>query len=313
MKTPKFLWLLPFLFLLGCVRSERGYDHIRYYQLQKDGVFLNYYYLPSSEEGGDKRLFVFFDGSSKQSVLGRKSTTKVSYGLPAYIRMSLRSSDDLVVMDQVSTQPWEDISTNNNVVALNTFKNKTELYSAALDEFLVQHPGYNSVYLIGYSEGGMVLPGVYSLLQERSRVSGIVLCSSGGMSYAETLKIQQLSTQNFTASYRDNLNQLDRVFRRIKLKPNAKDLYYFGWPYSKWSGYFSYRPISDLLKIKVPILVIHGSEDKNIPVESSRYIETSFMRNKKVNLRYIEIPDADHFFNGRFETVFKIILDWAEQ
>jgi pimeloyl-ACP methyl ester carboxylesterase len=57
----------------------------------------------------------------------------------------------------------------------------------------------------------------------------------------------------------------------------------------------------------IPWLLIHGSEDKIVPVTDS----SSLLLNFEETRHLVELPNADHFFSGEtVSQVSRIIIDW---
>ncbi|MSR88739.1 MAG: alpha/beta hydrolase [Candidatus Margulisbacteria bacterium] len=297
------------LCLTGCPNNENIYKNIQEFRLENNGFFVHYYLLPGTSE--QKDLLIFLDGSSKQSVLGLKDkATWEKYGLPYYIRKSLPENIDLLVPEKINIIPGQDSGKNENFLINDTLKNKAALYTLLINQYLNSHTTYKHIYLMGYSEGGFVLPKIYNKLAHKENISGLILCASGGLSYYETLRIQQQSPLPFTEKYRQSLSQLEKELIRIKMRPHATDRYYFGWPYCKWADYMTYRPINDFIKVQIPILMIHGDKDLNIPIESAQYVKEAFDKTGKKNLTYHEIKNADHTFNGKCDPLIMEILAW---
>lgn len=114
------------------------------------------------------------------------------------------------------------------------------------------------------------------------------------------------------AVYRSELKRIDAVMADIKAAPDSMDKTYLGWPYRRWSGFMSYRPIDELVKIDIPVLVVHGGKDINTPVESSKMIAEEFSKHGKTNLTYIEYKNWDHYLNKEFDTILKDMANWLE-
>ena len=311
MRIAIILLIITLITLSGCQTKDAHYPNITFNQFEKNDMLVNFYLLPGQNS---KTLYIFLDGTSKQSVLGiQKNGSWTTLGIPYFLRKLLPLDADLLVPEKINLEPGEEVSTNRLAIKEDTLKNKLLLYTPILDRYITRNSNYAHIYLLGYSEGGFLIPKLYTQLKNKQHISGIILCGSGGLSDYETLKIQQASTQNFTPEYKANLKELDRAVRKIKLRPTLTDHYYFGWTYAKWADYLSYRPIQDLVKISIPILVIHGDQDLNIPVESSRYIQRAFQKNKKTNLTYIELPNSNHIFNAQFDTIIDEIQHWTDE
>jgi pimeloyl-ACP methyl ester carboxylesterase len=66
------------------------------------------------------------------------------------------------------------------------------------------------------------------------------------------------------------------------------------------------RMKEQLREIKIPVLIVHGTEDRAIPTENSRKLEKLFD-----NCKLVEIQGADHGYRGREQETAKIIADWV--
>lgn len=100
-------------------------------------------------------------------------------------------------------------------------------------------------------------------------------------------------------------------------------------PDLKWDGnsYLSYvsfsePPIQNLLKLDIPIYVAVGTKDENVAVENSYIIPVEFIRHRKKNLTFRQLPNYDHnFFEitesgskiDRFDEVTKDFIKWLEE
>ena len=63
--------------------------------------------------------------------------------------------------------------------------------------------------------------------------------------------------------------------------------------------YKGLSPLDTVEKVNVPILVIHGDIDERVPVEQSRLFVDKLKKYKK-DFKYVELKDADHFYNTLF-------------
>ncbi|MFT3687285.1 MAG: alpha/beta hydrolase [Phycisphaerales bacterium] len=91
---------------------------------------------------------------------------------------------------------------------------------------------------------------------------------------------------------------LDAIFADIRANPQS-DKRWYGHPYRRWASYAFERPLDDLLNVHVPVLLIHGDADMNVPVASARAVRDAFDAAGMTNLSYREYAGADH----RFTTV----------
>ena len=300
----------------GCVGVESAYKDIQQRRFQMGRFFAHYYIFSGMEKGSRQQdtVWVVLNGNDKESVLGRKGLFYwESVSMPYFLKEALPQSVDMMVPEKLNVEPGDVFSQREGSEDDDTLANKTEVYSALIDTFLAEHPWYRKVILIGYSEGGLLVPRVYRKVTEKKRISGLVLCASGGLSYYENLRIQRRSTLKFSLKYEKELEKLEAVYQEIKTSPNITGKVYFGWSYAKWKEYMDYHPIEDLVRMNVPILVMHGTADKNIPVQSARAIREAFKKRGKTNITYKEYKNKDHAFGGEFDRVVYDIQSWTKK
>ena len=72
------------------------------------------------------------------------------------------------------------------------------------------------------------------------------------------------------------------------------------------------QPALALRRIRVPVLDIYGANDLDevVSVAAARRAAAQAAGNK--GYRAVRVPDADHFFTGRYEPLKKEITDWLE-
>ena len=59
--------------------------------------------------------------------------------------------------------------------------------------------------------------------------------------------------------------------------PNSLSKFYMGHPYKQWTDFMKYEPSVEYKNIDIPILILQGSIDENLPVASSLYLKTISM------------------------------------
>ena len=308
----RLILLIIFLMVMGC-KSSDTYSNLYTRRLYKDGNFIDFYLLQSSAATPSKDLLICINGSAKESVLGKKvGKSWETVSLPFFIRKSIGSSVDILIPEHPNMEAGKLYANDLKTLSSDHFEIKTKAYATIFD-FILTQSTYKRVFLLGYSEGGYMLPRILLMLKYPEKINGLILCSSGGLSYAEILAIQRQSNALFSEKYRLALNQLDAVIQEIKHSKDKKQSdqkFFLGWPLAKWRSYLFYRPIDDLRKLSIPILVLHGENDLNIPVESSRYIEDVFKKDKRGNLSYIEYKQSNHTYNGQWEHLIQDIQHW---
>lgn len=65
------------------------------------------------------------------------------------------------------------------------------------------------------------------------------------------------------------------------------------------------------------MLLVHGTKDKNSPVESSRYVQKIFDKKGKEYLKLIEFDGCDHSFRmgrkDKISDVTKLVMTWVRK
>jgi dipeptidyl aminopeptidase/acylaminoacyl peptidase len=82
--------------------------------------------------------------------------------------------------------------------------------------------------------------------------------------------------------------------------------YELGWE-RQLGGWWSDRerlkatsPVNQAERIRTPLLIVHGAEDRVVPVEQSREMVDALKKAGFKSVRYVELPDGDHHL-GRQE------------
>nr|WP_094605929.1 alpha/beta hydrolase [Sporomusa silvacetica] len=281
-------------------------------QMQDD--FINYYLLFKENNGDRKKdnLIIYLNGSDLTCALGRNLENKAFF-TKTLVKLNEYSSSEyaMLIPDKTNIAIGQGGGNDMKVMSHYTLQERVVGSAMAIDDFLSVND-YNSVFLVGASEGGAILPKVYNSLKYKEKVSKLVMLAGGGLSQYEEFKLLQKTDLPMPAPYRSDLKRIDAVMADIKAAPDALDKTYMGWPYRRWSGFMSYRPIDELVKIDIPVLVVHGGKDINTPVESSRLIAEEFSKHGKPNLTYIEYKNWDHYFSKEFDIILKDMANWLE-
>jgi pimeloyl-ACP methyl ester carboxylesterase len=186
-----------------------------------------------------------------------------------------------------------------------TLENLVSCYSEIINRYLSEN-AYSSVILAGSSEGSCVLPLVYKNITPKDRITGLVAMSYGGLSRYEQWKILANSELPTPEGWRNVLRHIDEYKHDIDLHPDSMGMFY-GFTYMYEKSAMDYRPFDDFVDINIPVLFIHGEQDVNCPVESTRYIQDN-LPDKPFD--YFYFGDADHHsFRRSLKTLYKILKD----
>jgi pimeloyl-ACP methyl ester carboxylesterase len=145
------------------------------------------------------------------------------------------------------------------------------------------------VVLVGASEGGDVAAAVAAA---EPRITHVVLVGCGG-GWSQAQELRHELDQRGSVLGLGSLAALEDRFRAIREAPDSVELW-AGHPYCRWSSFLWAPPLDDLVRVNVPILLIHGDADRAVPVESARALVGAFWARGKRNLTYREHAGLDH-------------------
>ncbi|WP_298897167.1 alpha/beta hydrolase [uncultured Psychroserpens sp.] len=244
-----------------------------------DGYQLNTYELITKQKLSNKTtaLFFYIQGSGCNSV-----TDKINF-LASAIIMGGRA----IVMEKRGCLP-DKINTKE----CHRFYDKDTRLSDHLRviEYFSKDVNDIPIILIGGSEGGDIAA---KIAAKSNKVTHLILIGSGGgISQIEELEILVKEEPGYL-----NLKSENDLKRKVKEINNSKDdsLLWAGLPYKRWKSFWNDPSINYLEHIKIPVLLLHGSKDTNVPVESARTLNNKL--NEKIDLTYIEYKNLDHSFN----------------
>ena len=60
-------------------------------------------------------------------------------------------------------------------------------------------------------------------------------------------------------------------------------------------------------EIKIPVLIIHGTDDRVVPIDNSRELEKQFERSS-----FVAVQGAEHGYRGKELETAKIIVNWIK-
>lgn len=286
MKKILLLILTLIIFLASCesLEVQKYYNKIQVYENNGKS-----YYVVNNEKSGE--LIIYLEGSGLSSVLGTKvNNFWTSIHLSFFIIKHYSEHYNILIPEKLTMVMGEEYKNNKDILSSYTVKNIGYTYSQSIDHYL-ENTNYSSIYIIGSSEGGLLLPFVYNNLENKNRIKKLVIIGSGGLSQYECFKILGTSKMQMPQEYREQCLKIDSIKKDIEMYPNSIDKGYFGWPYKRWSSFFEYRPINELININIPILFIQGVLDWNSPVESVKYIEEFEISN---NYTFLYYEDMGH-------------------
>lgn len=160
---------------------------------------------------------------------------------------------------------------------------------AVVQDELARRPRGGPAILVGASEGGDVASAVAAA---EDRLTHVVLIGCGGAMTQEEELLATWAELPASLGIRSR-EDLEGIFARIRAEPDG-DAEWYGHPYRRWATYALRRPLDDLVRIRAPILLVHGEADRSVPVASARGVAEAFGRAGLTNLTYKEYAGADH-------------------
>lgn len=281
-----------------------------------DNNFVNYYSLTREKTDGKKAnsLLIYLDGTGYQSVMGVKSGNDwLQPGNPYGFAKNRFSDFDFLAIDKVNVKMGGDHNSDPAVINNYSFDSRVKSSVSAIDNFL-KDKNYKEIFLLGISEGGQILPRVYTQLQHKDKITKLVVLFSGGLSQYEQFKILGKSNLPMQPGYKEMYSQVEDAYKDIIKNPESTEKQYGGHSYKRMYGFLMYNPMDDYININIPILMVHGAEDTNSPVESARAVEAEFKKLGKNNLKYIEYSDMAHGPENieQGNQVFESVNNWLK-
>lgn len=293
--------------------AEDPYRNLEVKRITLEDNFINYYILHKRNNPKIKSdsLMIYLPGSGLDCALGLKENgnwqddSLFIKSLNKYFSLDF----DILVSEKMDVTLGNEHNTDRKAISHYSLQECVSSAALVIDTFLRDNE-YKNVYLIGVSEGAGILPKVYNSLKYKDKISKLVVLSGGGLSQYEEFKLLQKSNLPMPKEYKDGLAEVDSVMEKIKREPDSLEKNYLGLTFRRWSGFMSYRPLEDLVKINIPIFIMHGDKDTSAPVQSSRVVVEEFKRLGKTNLTYFEYKNGDHRFNGDFGIALSKVESW---
>lgn len=152
----------------------------------------------------------------------------------------------------------------------------------ALEAIRTQRPD-SQIMLVGTSEGG---PIVIDMAAQAQDIVKVAVIGAGGMTQRKELEL--------LFERRGGLPQFQAIAARIDADPNNTAAFELGYPHTYWSSVLDRDPSRSLKTLRMPVLLVIGANDDNVPVSSARFAHSILP-----NSRLIEWPNANHVFEAQ--------------
>lgn len=210
-----------------------------------------------------------------------------------------------VTPDDAPVDPIEGCS--DAFVANNTVSQRVADAMAVFDYLRAQGLFGGELILFGGSEGGAV---VSILAHQTEDADAVIVLSTGtGLTMAEFFPMVAPPPAS---------KAMQTVFDKVRIDPTAEGLV-GGLSYAWWRDILDRRLSDDLLRTTIPVLLVHGVNDRSAPVEAARATRDAFAAAEQADrLAYWELPDRDHAMTdpqgvSHMEDVLRQIGGWIEK
>jgi pimeloyl-ACP methyl ester carboxylesterase len=244
-----------------------------------------------------KKLLIILEGSSWNSVLGRKNTNLwQDVGTASQMLQVLGNKYTIFVPEKFSREPGVNYFEDRDERARYTFDNLLECYTESITSYLSQN-SFASIVIMGNSEGALLLPALY-LQIDNPNISLLVSVAGGGLSLHEAYPILAASAVT-PKSWKKFYAEVIETFRS-KPYPDSLEIGYMGLPFRFWRSIIDVRPADYYQYIDIPVLFVQGEKDYRIPKESTQYLE-QYLPEKPFDYRYY--PKMGHGPSGYKESI----------
>ncbi len=185
----------------------------------------------------------------------------------------------------------------------------------------------SKILVIGHSQGGQVAPKVAVL---NKKVTHVVILNANSLNHLYDFVLQErLASFKGEQSYEQTQQNIDSLFsdyKKIFNDPNNTTKFWNEETYYRWSSFSNETPLENMLKLKIPILVIAGGKDLwGSFIMNTDYVQIEFLKQKKTNLTYTVYPNANHFLQDEIivndkinyvdlkPTIFKLVDEWTNK
>lgn len=177
------------------------------------------------------------------------------------------------------------------------------------------------LFIIGGSEGAVLAAILPTYIPETTKT--VIMAGGIGWTMRQEMLFlleKQMSAKGKTAEeIAQEIKMMDHAFDATIENPTSSKVFYGDTnTYKWWSSILNVRPINYLVNLSIPILLIQGTTDQAVPVESARAAEAVFREMGKGNLKYIEYEGLDHSWNdasgkSQASVVLKDVFEWLSK
>jgi len=258
-------------------------------------------------------LVLFIQGSGCTSNFRKMPDGKIAGGYQNVLLQLLQTKAHVMVVEKpyVKFLDFNDDPGSAIHCSLEFNKNHTlEGWTSALKAALTYAMSLSKVdshriIVIGHSEGAI---SAASLAAHEPSVTDVALLSGSGPS------------QLFDFIVNKTQSEIDGIYSalsEIQADPLDAEAFFYGHPYRRWSSFFSNSTVDLLENTSAHIMLVHGTNDVSVPVQSFDVLVSDLLRRQR-RIDYERIKGADHALNlpgenspTGMERGFRQILSWC--
>jgi uncharacterized protein len=146
--------------------------------------------------------------------------------------------------------------------------------------------GFKKIVLLGHSEGALV-----AKIAAKGRVEGVISLAGAGRNAVDILKFQ---LQNLDADTRDKaFGKLDSLQAKFRVSDDIQALQsiFYSSVQDYLIDWFQYDPCTLLQNMEIPILIIQGTEDVQVPVADGHRLRDCAVQGA---MQYLELRYMNH-------------------
>jgi pimeloyl-ACP methyl ester carboxylesterase len=218
------------------------------------------------------RLIIVIEGSGLHSVLGEKKGNHWSYTeMGGQLLQVLQNDYTLLILEKFNWEAGNSYRDNEEVMRKYSADNLLACYITVIDAYLADQ-NYTSVFITGISEGAILLPIIYDRIKNKSAITGLVSVAGGGLPLYESYKILSAS-QDVPKRRRETFSKIMAAVHDSETQDDFFEPLASGMSKMYFNSMMGINPLEYYKNIGIPILFVHGEKDRNVPVESTKYVE----------------------------------------
>lgn len=310
----RIILLITLLPILSFSQKPNKQGLIEYQLIDKNDSINFYIYNPQLTN--KTKVFLFLQGSQPIPMISKTDSIECCFNhFPKSAMKNFPNEYAFIYIQKIGVPyyantdhyiPSAKYNERNNVL------DRADVANKVLNYVLKNlYPKANVVAVMGHSEGSDVAAKLAVL---NKKITHLCFASGNGtpqifndvLFIRRKMHLGEISAKEAQLELDTLFEMEDRVFK----EPNSTEKIFNGDTY-KWHYAINQPAIENLLKLEIPIFLTIGSHDKNVPVESTDYIKSEFVRLQKNNLTYKVYVNSDHSYVERL-TDGKDIDHWPE-